>query len=139
MTKKYLIFVYGSLLKCLENAGTIVRSNGEFISEATLENAAMYSYGPFPVVALGEEGTVKGELYGVDTLEYLDALEGYPEFYNRSLVKITLPDKTKLNGFVYHIPESKKEYALELPKIESGDWREAKFAEYAIRNPVFPL
>ena len=114
------VFVYGTLKKGLGNHYLL--GDSEFIGEAVLHGASLYSYcSSFPSVSLEVDGIVKGEVYRIDedTLYALDGLEGFPIFYNRSRVNVTLSeDLTNVKAWVYHIDD----YQDDDKRIEKGYW-----------------
>lgn len=77
-----LLFVYGTLKRGQPNHARL--QGAPCLGEATLQGAALYDLGPFPMAIAGE-GSVDGELYGVgwDALSQLDAFEGVPRLYQR--------------------------------------------------------
>ena len=103
------IFVYGTLKR-----GDLIRgmhlfdpTKTEYIGKAVTTDSMfnMVDLGSFPGVILNGEYNVTGEVYDVDdeTLESLDAIEGYPEFYNK------VPTETSQGkAMMYFLP---KEYA----------------------------
>lgn len=95
-----LIFCYGSLKQGHHNHEVISfdfdthsRNKGyDYLGKAkTVDKFIMYDMGSFPAIAFDKNGKpVSGELYAIDdaTFDLLDTLEGYPENYNRKLVKL---------------------------------------------------
>jgi len=77
-----LLFVYGTLKRGQPNHGRL--QGARWLGEATLQGAALYDLGPFPMAIAGE-GWVGGELYAVAwaALLQLDAFEGCPRLYQR--------------------------------------------------------
>lgn len=97
----HLVFVYGSLKAGYHNHNTL--ANSPLISTGTTEpNYQMISFGSFPALIEGDKA-YEGEIYEVDnnTLQQLDYLEGYPDFYNRSQVDIELPNGDVQKCWVY--------------------------------------
>lgn len=88
----YLVFVYGSLKRGFSNHSIIENSKFLGNTETVNRNFRMFSLSYFPTVAEteGDDFTIVGELYDVDskTLEALDSLEGNGHLYNRKLVKV---------------------------------------------------
>lgn len=90
------VFVYGSLLKGLQNHDYFL-GQSHFVGEATtVEQFVMFGRG-FPLVRrpVPEDngyfvGNVIGEVYGVTdrVLAMLDQLEGHPHFYERRFTSI---------------------------------------------------
>jgi gamma-glutamylcyclotransferase (GGCT)/AIG2-like uncharacterized protein YtfP len=88
------VFVYGTL-----KSGGELRGLDRFGDGATIVGKAKTVYpdyemadlGAFPGVFLNGEYHIEGEVWEVDddTMEDLDAIEGYPDFYNRQLTHTT--------------------------------------------------
>lgn len=87
---KNLVFVYGSLKKSFHNHHYL--ENSKFICEtSTLDEFSMLDLKYYPAITypVGNKSyRVLGELYEVDnnTLKSLDQLEGYPNYYDRTVV-----------------------------------------------------
>jgi len=95
------------------------RSGGVFITECvTLPKFKMHSnFGAFPYIVFDDNGyPVLGELYRVDTLEYLDMLEGYPRHYDRTTITVIDENGNHYVAYVY-IPNDSNRVS-ELPTIE---------------------
>jgi len=88
------VFVYGTL-----KSGGELRGLDRFGDGATIVGKAKTVYpdyemadlGAFPGVFLNGEYHIEGEVWEVDedTMKDLDAIEGYPDFYNRQLTHTT--------------------------------------------------
>ncbi len=99
---KDLVFVYGTLKKDGCNHHVMQRAGGVFKAKAvTLPYYDLISLGGYPgmvrchnAVAKGEY-RILGEVFEVESLEPLDMLEGYPDYYDR--VKLALILLTKLS------------------------------------------
>jgi gamma-glutamylcyclotransferase (GGCT)/AIG2-like uncharacterized protein YtfP len=88
------VFVYGTL-----KSGGDVRGLNQFGDGATIVGKAKTQYpdyemsdlGAFPGVFLNGKYHIEGEVWEVDdeTLEHLDAIEGYPDFYSRQVTHTT--------------------------------------------------
>ena len=79
----------------------------------------MYSLGAFPFIkSSGAEKEITVELYSVSEKVFanLDMLEGYPNFYDRKLVK----DDEGNEGWIYFI--DKDSYSQNPPHVVHGDW-----------------
>lgn len=104
------VFVYGSLM-----GGHAVRGLHKFTGVKKINNAttskpdySLFSLGAFPAVTLNGPSKINGEVWAVDDTVFaeLDAIEGYPDFYNRVEVATTsgvawmyyLPDYKALNA-----------------------------------------
>ncbi len=140
LDKPVLVAVYGSLLTGLGNHRVITHPETNLLGEDVINNHnvnnvdagfSMYSLGSFPAVTLGGDTPIKIEVYEVNTSEQmrdLDRLEGYPSFYNRTLVD------TKYGlAWIYYIEHSGSYVHRDDSKVESGDWRlflKQKYANY---------
>lgn len=104
---KTQIFVYGTLRRGHCNHGALVSST--FVGPAFLQ-------GQFRCVELGwfpgvqrtekEQSTIYGELYediNMETLEYIDTIEGHPSFYERRRLVVRTPEG-KRKAWVYIHP-----------------------------------
>jgi gamma-glutamylcyclotransferase (GGCT)/AIG2-like uncharacterized protein YtfP len=80
--ERHLVFVYGTLKRGHGNHHWLAEA--VFLGTTTLRGAVLHDLGPFPMAIEGE-GTVWGEVYGVDEpgLARLDRLEGCPRLYRR--------------------------------------------------------
>ena len=111
------VFVYGSLRKGGYNS--FLLRNSEFIKKVkTKEPMSLWDLGAFPAVTFDPTVQITGEVYEVDkeTLHRLDALEGYPNFYDRT--QILLEDESKAwIYFLHHINPKDK-------LISNGDYIE---------------
>jgi len=83
MTK---VAVYGTLKKGHPNQRVMERAKGKYLGRCRLDNWDMVNLGPFPAITPGNR-SVEVEVYGVEDIEPLDILEGYPHFYDRTEVK----------------------------------------------------
>ncbi|AEJ44345.1 gamma-glutamylcyclotransferase family protein [Alicyclobacillus acidocaldarius] len=113
----HTFFVYGTLRKDQPNR-TVVEPY--LVSELGMGQirGAMYDWGAFPAVTLEEDGVVVGEWVKVteEGLKALDRLEGYPQLYDRVIVKDLA---NGLRGWVYCVPKQKVNGNA---RVESGDW-----------------
>lgn len=120
------VAVYGSLRTGMENEGVNHQAGAVSLGEGFTKNKYLLSqYGRayFPVVSLIEEKTpLRIEVWKTDetglTRNY-DMLEGYPSFYNRTQVPVTLDSGEEINAWIYHI-DDKRQHGTE---VESGDWK----------------
>ena len=125
MSENQYVFVYGTLKRGEGNHRVMERADGKFLDEVTADAPlVMWSLGGFPAVAFSDKGNkpVTGELYEVaeDNMWPLDVLEGYPDFYNRTQISVTLSDGGTFDDvWVYHLePKDIKEDRI----ISSGIW-----------------
>jgi len=110
-----LSFVYGTLKQGFHNHRVMKHAGGEFVGEATLSGATMYSLGGFPGIVLDDsDNTVVGEVYSVKDFAPLDYLEGYPSFYDRKVVETSLG-----KAWVYFLPQSS---VKGLSVVKNGVW-----------------
>ncbi len=118
-----LAFVYGSLLKGLENHRLLDVPGARLVAAGvwTEPGYELRDLGAYPGMARGGAGAVIGEVYEVDeaTLAALDHLEGHPRFYTRSSIA--------LRGFEPGAPVEAyllgSEKVIGTPLVLSGDWR----------------
>ena len=120
--EKFNIAVYGSLRNGLHNHSLIKDEKflGMFETTPAFE---MYSLGSYPGLKTDGSTPILMEVYEVDadTLESVDALEGYSEnsehnnFYDR--IKISTPFG---DAYTYiYVPS-----VTDADRVESGDWAE---------------
>jgi len=104
---KHLVFVYGTLKKGNQIRGLDSFGNAEFLGIAFTTDSlySLYNLGSFPAVTFDGHNSIHGEVWQVDdqTMDILDSIEGYPNFYNR--VKVST---TKGNAWIYYIPDISK-------------------------------
>jgi gamma-glutamylcyclotransferase (GGCT)/AIG2-like uncharacterized protein YtfP len=92
--KDLLVFVYGSLKR--GNRLSMDRINGaEFVGKAMTTKPIynMTDLGAFPAVYPDLQGyIINGEVFKVtsEVLKTLDTIEGYPDFYTRTLISTSL-------------------------------------------------
>lgn len=118
------VFVYGSLMAGERNHH--VMGPATFVREATTRDCfALHDLGPFPgMVARAAQGdntpssAVHGEVYEVDavTLAHLDAFEGHPHPYRRTLIELDGGEQAW--AYVFDA-----DLARHAPIVASGDWR----------------
>jgi gamma-glutamylaminecyclotransferase len=120
--EKYKVACYGSLKSGFPNNRVLGRSKfmGEFKTQPLY---TMYSLGGYPGIVDGGDTPIVCECYEVDedTMLRLDCLEGYPSFYNRSLI-----DTPYGEAWVYHLAQPER-YSNR-PVVESGVWEQPKWA-----------
>jgi gamma-glutamylcyclotransferase (GGCT)/AIG2-like uncharacterized protein YtfP len=112
------VFVYGSLMRGFGNHRVIAR--GEYVGQATTEpRYRMYSLSAFPGVVSGGRQAIAGEVYLVDetTLAALDRLEGHPNFYRRTVIK--LADGTEASTYLLARDDVRGR-----PVVRSGSWHQ---------------
>lgn len=96
------VFVYGTLKKGNTIRGIDRFGDAEYVSDAqTIDSQySMYTMGAFPAVVLGGQHRVTGEVWEVseETFQVLDQIEGFPDFYTRSVIETTAGP-----AWMYHI------------------------------------
>lgn len=121
------IATYGSLRLGMENFRVNASGNGVHVGTGKTENNIdLYQYGGayFPSVSLAHNSNGKQVVVDVfeapegdDGLEgAYDMLEGYPSFYNRTIIPIVMDNGDTLDAWIYHIDEEQSVL------VESGDW-----------------
>lgn len=122
MEKRFLVAVYGSLMKGLHNHRYLEDSKliGSFVTEPIY---TLIDLGHYP--GLYEDGTtsINMEVYEVDehTLADIDNLEGFNEdnhFISMYIRKTISTPFGKAFGYIYNDPIEENE------PITSGDWKE---------------
>ena len=115
------VFVYGSLLRGLSNHPLLQRYEAVYVGAAKTAEAGftMRSLGAFPAVSRGGENEIRGEVYRVNAagLLALDRLEGHPDFYRRSSVRVAVAGLVRQVWTYLLDPDAGR------PVIPSGDWR----------------
>ncbi|MBR9909640.1 MAG: gamma-glutamylcyclotransferase [Gammaproteobacteria bacterium] len=113
-----LVFVYGSLKRGGHNHYLLQTSvcMGEW---RTRELFSLYDLGPFPAVCLEGGSRISGEVYQVSpgTMADLDALEGYPGWYQRTQI-----DTCYGRAWIYYLQSAPADGVL----IDCGEWRPAQ-------------
>ena len=116
---KQLVAVYGTLKEnesnyfLMEQSGAVLVDAGQTQAKFT-----MYDGWGFPRVTFHNEGVVSPiqcEVFEVDTLSYLDDLEGHPDFFERKEVMISLGGlpETEVKAWMYfHPPIEGQEYTI---------------------------
>jgi gamma-glutamylcyclotransferase (GGCT)/AIG2-like uncharacterized protein YtfP len=108
------VFVYGTLKQGHGNHRLLRESKllGECNTPPAFE---MINMGAFPGAVRGKE-ELQGEVYEVDehTMERLDMLEGYPQFYGREIIPTEFGD-----AWIYTL--KKHEYDS-YPRVIGGSW-----------------
>jgi gamma-glutamylcyclotransferase (GGCT)/AIG2-like uncharacterized protein YtfP len=112
------VFVYGTLRRGEVNHHLL--ATAQFVREArTAPRFTLYALDGHPGMGVGGTTRVVGECFDVDdaTLAQLDALEGYPGWYDRT--EIALEDGTVAMAYV--LPPR---FTAGRAEIVSGDWVE---------------
>jgi gamma-glutamylaminecyclotransferase len=114
---KHLIFTYGTLMRGEVNHALL--ATARFVAEAQTEPCfELFDLGHFPAMSAGGQMVVRGEIYAVDdqTLVRLDRLEGHPEFYQRTPIR--LADGREVQTYLMGDARMRRR-----PAIALGDWR----------------
>lgn len=121
----HLVFVYGTLLRGLRNHHLL--AGARFVrADATVGRFTLLDFDRYPAVVPEPRHPIVGELYEVDegTLAALDALEGYPRWYDRVQVALRAGDASE-RAWMYvfnHPPEAEGvAYAV----VDGGSWMTA--------------
>jgi gamma-glutamylcyclotransferase (GGCT)/AIG2-like uncharacterized protein YtfP len=112
-----VVFVYGTLRKGQPNRHVMAPHLVRELGKGRIRGA-MYDLGPYPAINLQEDGEVIGEWVEVteEGLARLDLLEGYPGYYDRTVVRdISQP----VSGWVYHMSGKIPHGAVPVP---GGNW-----------------
>jgi gamma-glutamylaminecyclotransferase len=115
--KQHLVFVYGTLMR--DEINHRLLTTARFVAEAHTEPCfELFDLGHFPAMSAGGQTVVRGEVYAVDdqTLVRLDRLEGHPEFYQRTPIR--LADGQEVQTYLMGDARARRR-----PAIPSGDWR----------------
>ena len=115
---KHRVFVYGTLKQNNPKRGLNQFSeygDPRFVGVADTTESVfdMYSFGDFPGVTIGGDSKIKGEVWEVDNeiMDILDQIEGYPLFYNRTVIQTT-----RGPAWMYYIHDHKD--VEDLPSIQ---------------------
>jgi len=111
--RTFRVAVYGSLRDGFGNEGFLDDAN--YLGDSLVSGFQMYSLGAFPACVPKEGDQVYTEVYEIDmaTLEGLDMLEGYPNFYDRQIVDTLFGE-----ALMYYMPVKPKGST----KVPTGDW-----------------
>lgn len=118
------VFVYGTLLSGLYNHYLL--EGAEFVGNAvSCERGLMYSAGDFPILSFASRADlIVGEIWqlpegekGEEMLENLDALEGYPGWYDRTLKDFRINGE-RIKALVYH-----QDSHMAMGIVQDGDWK----------------
>jgi gamma-glutamylaminecyclotransferase len=115
--KQHLVFVYGTLMR--DEINHRLLATARFVAEAHTEPCfELFDLGHFPAMNTGGQTMVRGEVYAVDdqTLVRLDRLEGHPEFYQRTPIR--LADGQEVQTYLMGDARMRRR-----PAIALGDWR----------------
>jgi gamma-glutamylaminecyclotransferase len=115
--KQHLVFVYGTLMR--DEINHRLLATARFVAEAHTEPGFdLFDLGHFPAMSAGGQTVVRGEIYAVDdqTLVRLDRLEGHPEFYQRTPIRLASGQEVQ----TYLMGGARMRRR---PAIPSGDWR----------------
>ena len=110
------VAVYGSLKKGFGNHSLLLGSQYLGTTD-TYPEWNMYSLGGFPAITYDGDTPICVEVYKVDdeTMNDLDMLEGYPNFYNRRVI-----DTKYGKAWIYYIQDAHSVNQYE--RLEHGVW-----------------
>lgn len=118
------VAVYGTLLSGFGN-NVLLADSVKLAEGQSMFWGTMYSNGGFPILSLDEPTSlIEVEVYRVDSQEVmndLDALEGFPGWYDRSVRTFKAANGEILKAWIYH-----QDKAFNLPVVESGSWKAFK-------------
>lgn len=118
------VAVYGTLLQGFHN-NQLFQDSVKLGAGQSLFWGTMYSNGGFPILSLDEPTSlVTVEVYRVDSaevMEDLDCLEGFPDWYNRTMKTFKMDNGEEIKAWIYH-----QDKAFPLPVVESGSWAQFK-------------
>ena len=123
------VAVYGTLKKGFGNH--FLLEGSKFLGTATSEDRFCLGEYVFPAVVPSPDGVaIEVEIYEVDdrVLKRLDALEGYPDFYNRGLFGFNLEGKP-CRAYLYFLVEKRKPFVWKKFKADgpftwTGKWKQ---------------
>ncbi|MFT4705299.1 MAG: gamma-glutamylaminecyclotransferase [Bradymonadia bacterium] len=122
----HLIFVYGTLMRGLRNHHLL--AHARFVrDDKTAELFTLLDFGRYPAVVPSKRDPISGELYEVDddTLATLDALERYPQWYDRIQVPLSGGGRAWLYVFT-HSPDAE---GVAYSVVPGGAWMPALVAQ----------
>ena len=133
MTKE-LVFVYGTLKRDGCNSSVMKKALGVYKCKAlTLPVYDMISLGGFPSMVMRGNKRVAGEAYEVENIEPIDFLEGFPSFYDRRQINLTLiykPTPRKSMAWAYFINSIPKDgYREGIEENNGVVWWNNKYME----------
>ena len=116
-----LIATYGTLRKGQRNYCVNEMADATYVfTGKTKECYDMYYYcASYPSVSLAHnehQKQVVVEVYDAPDTTLYDMLEGYPHFYNRSVITVLDEDGNEHAAHIYHIDQKYR------APIKSGDW-----------------
>ena len=108
------IAVYGTLKQGRCNHPVLSKQGAKFVGSCRIHGWVMYNLGAYPcIVPTKLFNTVFVEVYDVPNLRDTDRLEGYPSFYDRTIVTTDFWD-----AWVYFM----REVPYRAKVINSGVW-----------------
>lgn len=87
MNDKTLVAVYGTLKNNFGNHHVMRAAGGEYVGTTRVPNFCLVDLGPFPAAMPEPNSNILVEVYEVQDMDPLDALEGYPHFYDRDTIQ----------------------------------------------------
>ena len=114
------VFVYGTLKKGFENEHFLSSAKfiGKGITKSKFPMVSIIKAYPYVINDEGYGHNIQGEVYEIDDkiLKRLDALEGYPEHYDRKSTMIDV-DSNLYKTIIYFIKKKIEYKNLELLKV----------------------
>lgn len=115
-----LVAVYGTLKRNEGNFRVTEASGADFLtSTVTKDKFTMYGGWGFPrVVFDGDTSPIKVEVFRVETFDYLDSLEGHPDFFCRKEIEV---EGIEGKVWMYFHPPIDDQYNINVI-VEDGFW-----------------
>ncbi len=113
------VFVYGTLKKGFYNNGAFPEGSKLIGNVVSLPAYTMITLGKFPGVVAEGQTVIKGELWEVSSMRYLDLLESNGDFYTRVKADFLDIEGEDVAAWIYLLPVG---YIKEDNIIESGEW-----------------
>lgn len=124
---RHIVAVYGSLRQGLHNHRLLQAIDVEYLGKGLTNNTALlYNLGAFPAITQptlnrgAEKIVVEVYAVGEQTFKSLDRLEGYPDFYDREQVGVTLDNGDTHEAWVYFLHNERGVV------IAANDWKAYK-------------
>jgi gamma-glutamylcyclotransferase (GGCT)/AIG2-like uncharacterized protein YtfP len=130
LSRKYIVFTYGSLLKGFEANNKLLKDS-EFIGNASTKGFMRCTTSDYPIIIYDEKNgqDLSGELYLVDkeTMNQLRRYEGigsFFTFYTEKYIKIKSDSKYKKVRAFIAFDKISTPLKLTSKPVKSGNWRE---------------
>ncbi len=126
--RERLLFVYGTLQRGGKFHTAMTTAGATFLTEAsqTSKEFVMKDLTHYPALVeakVGEGSYIMGELYSVPTknLHHIDAVEGYPTYYNRKTTTVWA-NGSPFEALVYYLDTNAFPTIKTYPTITNGTW-----------------